>query len=77
MGVAHAPLAALLGCDSGAEGRPAAPSAAGCRREAADWQKDRAAVIAHADNAIFVLREQILRSDLDDARHGLSAGGED
>jgi hypothetical protein len=29
MGVAHAPVAALLGCDSGAEGRPAAQSAAG------------------------------------------------
>jgi hypothetical protein len=29
MGVAHAPVAALLGCDSGAKGRPAAQSAAG------------------------------------------------
>jgi len=29
MGVAHAPLAALLGCDSGADWRPAAQSAAG------------------------------------------------
>jgi hypothetical protein len=44
-GVAHAPLAALLGCDSGADSRPAAQSAAGCRREAADWQEDRASVI--------------------------------
>ena len=45
MGVAHALLAALLGCDSGADSRPAAQSAAGCRREAADWQEDRASVI--------------------------------
>jgi hypothetical protein len=45
MGVAHAPLAALLDGDSGADSRPAAQSAAGCRREAADWQKDRASVI--------------------------------
>jgi hypothetical protein len=37
MGVAHAPLVALLGCDSGADSRPAAQSAAGCKREAADW----------------------------------------
>jgi hypothetical protein len=29
MGVAHAPLGALLGCDSGADPRPAAQSAAG------------------------------------------------
>lgn len=28
MGVAHAPLAALLGCDSGTDGRPAAQNAA-------------------------------------------------
>jgi hypothetical protein len=45
MGVAHALLAALLGCDSGADSRPAAQSAAGCRREAADGQEDRASVI--------------------------------
>ena len=45
MGVAHAPLAALVGCDSGADSRPAAQSAAGCGREAADWPEDRASVI--------------------------------
>jgi hypothetical protein len=45
MGVAHAPLVALLGCDSGADSRPAAQSAAGCKREAADWQEDRASEI--------------------------------
>ena len=45
MGVAHALLAAPLGCDSGADSRPAAQSAAGCRREAADWQEDRASEI--------------------------------
>jgi hypothetical protein len=39
------PLIALLGCDSGADSRPAAQSAAGCRREAADWQEDRASMI--------------------------------
>jgi hypothetical protein len=44
MGVAHAPLDALLGCDSGADLRPAAQSAAGCRREAADWPEDRTPV---------------------------------
>jgi hypothetical protein len=45
MGVAHAPVAALLDCDSGVDSRPAAQSAAGWRREAADWQTDRASVI--------------------------------
>ena len=45
MGVAHAPLAALLGCDSGGDSRPAAQSAAGCRRETADWPEDGASVI--------------------------------
>jgi hypothetical protein len=45
MGVAHAPLDALLGCDSGADSRPAAQSAAGCRREAAEWQKDRVSAL--------------------------------
>ena len=45
MGVAHAPLAALLGRDSSADSRTAAQSAAGCRREAADWPEDRASVI--------------------------------
>jgi hypothetical protein len=47
MGVAHAPLDALLGCDSDADLRPAAQSAADCRREAADGQEDRASVIVH------------------------------
>jgi hypothetical protein len=47
MGVAHAPLTALVGCDSGADSRPAAQIAAGCRREAADRQEDRAPVIVH------------------------------
>jgi hypothetical protein len=36
---------ALLGCDTGADSRPAAQSAAGCGREAADGQEDRASVI--------------------------------
>jgi hypothetical protein len=45
MGVAHAPAVALLGCDSGADSRPAAQSAAGDRGEAADWQEDRASSI--------------------------------
>ena len=45
MGVAHAPLDALLSCDSGADSRPPAQSAAARRREAADWQEDRASVI--------------------------------
>lgn len=58
MGVAHAPLAALLGCDSGADSRPAAQSAAGCRREAADWPEDGASVIRAAGNATLVVREQ-------------------
>jgi hypothetical protein len=47
MRVAHAPLDALLSCDSGAGLRPAAQSAAGCRREAADGQEDRESVIVH------------------------------
>ena len=45
MGVAHAPAVALLGFDSGAERRPAAQSAADCRREAADCQEDSASVV--------------------------------
>jgi hypothetical protein len=45
MGVAHAPLDALLGCDSGADSRPAAQSAAGGNREAADGQEDKASSI--------------------------------
>jgi hypothetical protein len=45
MGVAHAPAVALLGCDSGADSRAAAQSAAGYRRESAGGQKDRASVI--------------------------------
>jgi hypothetical protein len=40
IGVAHAPTVALLGCDSGADRRPAAQSAAARRREAADGQED-------------------------------------
>jgi len=47
MGVAHAPLAALLGCDSGADSRPAAQSAAEVRPEAADWQEHRAPFVWH------------------------------
>jgi hypothetical protein len=39
MGVAHALLAALLGCDGGVGSRPAAQSAAGCRREAQTGKK--------------------------------------
>jgi hypothetical protein len=45
VGVAHAPQTASLGCDSGADSRPAAQSAAGCRREAVDQQGDRSSVI--------------------------------
>jgi hypothetical protein len=39
------PPVALLGCDSGADSRPAAQSAAVCRREAAAWQEDSVSVI--------------------------------
>jgi hypothetical protein len=41
----HAPQTSRLGCDSGADSRPAAQSAAGDSREAADWQEDRASSI--------------------------------
>jgi hypothetical protein len=58
MGVAHAPLTAPLGCDSGADSRPAAQSAAGDRSEAADWQEDKASSIVQRANATFVLRDQ-------------------
>ena len=47
MGVAHAPFAALLGCDTGADRRPAAQSAARCRLEAVDCQLDIANAIVH------------------------------
>lgn len=47
MGVAHAPLAALLGCDTGADRRAAAQNAARCSHEAADWQPDTANAIVH------------------------------
>jgi hypothetical protein len=58
MGVAHAPLVAVLGCDSGADSGPAAQSAAGCRREAAHSQGNRKSVIVQRAMRPFVLREQ-------------------
>jgi hypothetical protein len=57
VGVAHAPLAALLGCDSGADSRPAAQSAAGSRPEVADWPEDKAPVIVQGAMRPLVLRE--------------------
>src|SRR5918993_3051443 len=61
MGVAHALLAALLGCDSGADSRPAAQSAAGLRSPNSQTAKNmevahlRPRAIAH----VSVQREQL------------------
>ena len=45
MGVAHAPVVALLGCDSGADAKPAAHSAAGAGVETADQQENPASMV--------------------------------